>query len=472
MHHKSLSIAQDIFNVSRNLRNADVVVPDVSRVDAVKDIVGDEGYKTFNPTLSPDIAEEFIKRLKEDTENLQTAYWGDHGYGVATFNWEMASTLISNTTTDDLIENRVPVSIIKHVEYIERNYGSSPSLLKQARTFKTPKLTRLVSKLAGETSETMKWLTNHCPKKIEKGVNKEYTVTISTMPHHMAGMSYYAAGNWGGDNWHNGWEGTSCMDTKRNGQGKTIIQLPAAMKMDNVFIAYLSMADADDIWNPIYLARSLVHAVEVHGKTLYLACKTYATSKEMSFILREGLFNEFGVLSTDTVRSSHSGDTISFTHHFEKPAIYTVAGHCSDCNGEGNSDEDHEDYCPECEGDSSSDDEEFFPYIDDNDFIEHHPSSSFMEYCIPVSALEEYGFIKTEKEEEVVEEPVEVFIDTELEPVASMTFDELETRVGAMFFDRDIALVNLELMINRQVEAEGEGTLHMTANDLRMLVAN
>ena len=165
----------------------------------------------------------------------------------------------------------------------------------------------------GEQSNIVKWFTNKCPKKLESGENKQYNVTLSVLPHHIAGMSFYAPYNWGGDRWLEGWNGTSCLDTIRNSVGDCVYQVPSSMMDSTLAIAYLTESNNTDIFEPRYLARVLVRLVYVDGEPIMITCRPFFVSNEATHVLLEGLKNMFNNIHTvGDIRDNWGGGTRTF----------------------------------------------------------------------------------------------------------------------------------------------------------------
>lgn len=415
--YRSLSKAQDIFNISPNLVGVGAEVDYDDRDKYLQELVGAEGCVTFHPEVTDEILEPFRKMLSEATFVLRNAYYaGDDSadkHKINRFRFYLADMLTDRITVDSMIKNRVPKSIADWLNEAADPDYSPECVIKAARQYKSPKLSKLLVKLFGEQSEVVKWYTCKCPKSLTKGLLSDWNITVSILPHHIAGMSYYGSYNHGGKRWKEGYEGTSCMDTERNGKGSGIFGLVPSMQDTTMAIAYLSHASDTDTWNPIYQARCLLRVVHVHGQPHMIACRAYYISNEATHILIDGLKNKFGNVHFVREMREFRGDTdyVEFKHEFDRDDIqFPVCKEieCQECDGEGNfgyDDYGNLNYCGECDGDGTWHvDGNYLPYIDDKDFIDCY--SDKMVFKLPTAYFESVGVqLKREvKAEETVEE--------------------------------------------------------------------
>jgi hypothetical protein len=400
---KSLSLAQGIFEKSHHLRSVGAKAEYLERDEYLQKLVGENGYISFHPTVSDEILGTFQQMFKKDFIMLREEYHKastNDDYDIRRFRYYAAEALQDNMTSKDLLDNTVPMAFAKYVKYYATSKIEDEKVRREARQLMSPKLSKILVKLFGEQSEIVKWYTCKCPKKLTKGINRDWTVTLSILPHHIAGMSYYGSYNWGGPRWKEGYEGTSCMDPKRNGTGSNIFSLVPSMKDVTMAVAYLSCAEDDDIWQPIYQARCLVRVVYINDKPQLVICRPYFTSNDTMHILVDGLKNQFenAHFVRDIRRFSYSDTRHEmFTYYYSDDIMYYVNAEikCDQCEGMGTN-------CNHCDGDGSwFVEDEFLPYIDDDDIISVY--GDLMEFTFPVPYLESRG-IDWRSEEEDVEE--------------------------------------------------------------------
>jgi len=366
---RSMEKAQEVLDISFNLREAGVKADYLQRDDFWQQLVGDQGYMTFHPEVRADLVHKFLDVSKDDVRELERIYvrLPSGRDQIARLRFFAAQQLAESIKTDHLLQNTVPNEVTSYIKtYCNDGHEDTA---KEAKSYRSPKLSKLLVKLFGEKSETVKWYTTKCPKKLDSGLLEEWTITISILPHHIAGMSYYAAANHGGDRWIEGWNGTSCMDTKRNGAGRGVFQLVPSMRDVTMAVAYLSRSEDKDVWNPIYQARALLRVVHIHGEPHFLICRPYFTSHETRHILVDGLKNAFPNAHYTEDMRSFDGDDVRFRVEYPKNIGLEVDKEfvCSDCKGDGVDD------CETCQGEGRwYIDDSFLPYIDDNDFITVH----------------------------------------------------------------------------------------------------
>lgn len=414
---RSKEVAQKVLDLSVNLRVAGAKVDYFDRDDYLQSLVGEEGHVTFNPEVTADILEPFRALIEDDTQKLRNDYRDVPYYSsqadIARFRLYLADSLAENLTAGHILKNEVPKRITTFVEESCVSSFNSKEVVKVAKGYKSPKLSKILVKLFGEQSETVKWFTTKCPKKLSKGVLDDWTVTLSVLPHHIAGMSYYAALNHGGKRWREGYEGTSCMDTKRNGIGTGVFQLVPSLRDVTMAVAYLSYSKDSDIWNPIYQARCLVRVVHVHGTPHLIVCRPYFISNESTHILVEGLKNKFDNVHFVRDMREYKGDNkVSFELEFPSDIAYEVDDQkitCDHCDGVGNEGEDEwgdSITCPECRGEGYwYVDGHFLPYIDDSDFIRVNRQT--IKFKLPVDYFKTKGIdIEKPKKVEHKEEAV------------------------------------------------------------------
>ena len=372
---RSMEKAQEVLDISFNLREAGVKADYLQRDDFWQQLVGEQGYMMFHPEVEADLVPEFRDVSKDDIHELEHVY-NRLPYGrdqVAHLRFQVAQKLVESINTEHLLQNTVPNKVMSYIEaYCIAIHNDTA---KEAKSYRSPKLSKLLVKLFGEKSETVKWYTTKCPKNLDSGLLKEWTITISILPHHIAGMSYYAAANHGGDKWIEGWNGTSCMDTKRNGIGSGVFQLVPSMRDVTMAVAYLSRSEDKDVWNPIYQARALLRVVHIHGEPHFLICRPYFTSRKTRHILIEGLKNAFPNAHYTGDMRSFDGEGVQFRVEYPKNIELEVDKEfvCSDCEGDGfmGYDQYNEPVdCETCHGEGRWHiDDSFLPYIDDHDFI-------------------------------------------------------------------------------------------------------
>lgn len=378
----SIGIMEEIFSHSSRIMD---ILPNASemyeeRVDYLKNIVGDNGVYQFSPMVTKDLANDykniFNNRIGNKYENKVNTRWynllSEHLYGYI--------------TTENLLKNTVPKTILEWIARVQDSEG-------ELKGYNSPKLSKTLTKLYGEDSDIVKWYTNYCPKTLEAGKSDKYIVTLSILPHHIAGMSYFSPRNHGERGWIDGWEGSSCMDTKLNGGGEAIIRLVPNVSDSFLAVAYLSDKDDYDLDNPKYLSRVLVRAVKTDsGDWIMLGCRAYNISNETKEVLLEGLCNEFdNFVSVYNLRDNHSrGKRVKFINDCKVRINVNVDMECGRCDGAG--DYDDED-CGRCSGTGKiNKDVDISPYIDDSDFIDFEGNGK-INISLPESYLLEKGFI-------------------------------------------------------------------------------
>ncbi|MDR4436198.1 hypothetical protein [Bacillus tequilensis] len=394
---QSMEEAIKILNKSRLIREAGVDSSlYVEREQYLKDLLGEEGYISFHPNVEKDLTADFQKQAQPLVSQKHDIYLNEHRYEEerrAYNDYSIASKLLDDVTNEHLLNNTIPGEV---TTFIKR---------RDIKGLSSPKLSKLLVKIFGETSEVVKWYTNKCPKKLEKGVIKNYKVHLSILPHHIAGMSYYAPYNWGGEKWVTGWRNTSCMDTSRNGSGDCINQLPPNLLDSTLAVAYLTTSENDELFSPRYEARLLVRVIKVTDNDyLLVGFRPFYTNNTTKNYLIEGLKAKFdNFVQCDDLRSEYSD---LYGSHMSSFSMYTEVGwshtgikvSCDDCDGDGTDWDDEE--CSTCEGTgyvSSYDDDPFYPYVDDPEFLE------FFEDRVEISLPKEYliakGYMEAPKKE-------------------------------------------------------------------------
>lgn len=377
---KSLEVANDILMESENLSNTDVTAEMYKeRIPYLTNLLGEEGKVSFHPFVAKDVASEFLDAMAPDMDQKQRDYYGCSGDDTVYQDlYYLAGRLKEAITDADLISNTVPQNL---VEYI-KNHG--------LKGYSSPKLSKLLVKLFGEHSDTVKWFTNSCPKNLDKGLNKDYKVHLSILPHHIVGMSYYAPYNFDGPRWVTGWSGTSCMDTKRNSTGGGIYQLPPSLLDSTLAIAYLTTSHNEDDTEPHYLARTLVRVAKVNQDDyVMLGARTFYTNNETKNILIEGLKSEFEnfVYADDLRKGYNVYKNRSFLTDIDTGwDVDSAKMQCDECDGDG---------CGDCEGEGyNTESNTYYPYIDDADLVTI--TDEGIQVRLPNKWLEEMGYIEKE----------------------------------------------------------------------------
>lgn len=389
--NKSLEIASSIFKKSDTiveifdenpLMNSPVDYYN-NRDAHIQSIVGQDGFYGFNPTVEHDLKADFQSAYGK-RDDAMPVYASD--LKLSDYERTLARHIYELTRTEHLLENKVHKDImswIKNIDELKKKYSS-------------PKLSKTLVKLYGESADIVKWYTNKCPKALSKGKLDNYIITLSILPHHIAGMSYYSPTNHGGDRWINGWDGSSCMDVVRNGGGDAIAKLVPNLNDSFLAIAYLSYADDYDIYNPKYLSRALVRFVNINDNWLMLGCRTYSISNEAQTILIQGLYNEFeNFESVYNIRDKYDVYNNILTYSGDNVAIKRITKReCGYCDGSGQYDEDEE--CGNCKGTGQRTFKSYItPYIDDSDiFSLCEDEQHVMRVALPRPLLEDKGFIE------------------------------------------------------------------------------
>lgn len=386
---RSLEKAQQILNVSDNLSEVGAVADYTERLPYWRELLGEEYHISFNPVIESDLTTPFKEMLEPKRQEFHDNYYlRDHVSQEgekAREDWVLINALHEHITNENLISNTVPQNFSDQVNYYN------------AKGYNSPKLSKALVRLVGQDSEVVKWFTNKCPKKLEKGVNKDYKVNLSILPHHISGMSYYAPFNWGGSRWLEGWNKTSCMDTIRNSGGEGIYQLVPSLFDSTLAIAWLSNAD-DDTDEPRYLSRVLVRLCQVpNGDFIMIGMRNFFVSNETRLMLEEGLRNEFeNFYTVNDIRKYGDYPTTRLEMEGLDDLYWEVRTKvmCEDCDGDGE-DEDG-DVCYSCNGDGYDHDyRKYLPYVDDSDL--YNVYNNRIEYRLPTSFLKSKGYVKSAK---------------------------------------------------------------------------
>lgn len=398
LFEQSIAKANEIFNCSENLTNAgaDARKAYVERIPYLTNLLGENGHISFRPYVTKDLSIDFRNVMEQEFRKTYEEYFyrkhtteGD--VRKARHHWVLTRVLFDYTTNDDLLQNKVPYRVREEIEQHEI----------EVEGFNSPKLSKMLVKLYGEQSDVVKWFTNKCPKKLEQGLNKDYKVHVSILPHHIAGMSYYAPYNWGGDEWITGWNYTSCMDTIRNSDGATIYKLVPNLMDGTLAIAYLTASDNDDLFEPRYLARLLIRVAKVNENDhVMVGLRAFYTSDETKNILIEGLKSEFeNFVHVEDLRRRYDMDDYK---KFITPMGVTWEVEesretCEHCDGTG--EDDWGDDCEECDGRGYNQvyDGEYRPYVDDADVLAFRRNAVIIK--LPIDYLVEKGYMEKQQEE-------------------------------------------------------------------------
>lgn len=229
---------------------------------------------------------------------------------------------------------------------------------------------------------------------------KECYITISDLPQHIAGMSYYAALN----SW-DGYNGTSCQDTRQS--GNEVMKLTGSLYDDRLFIAMLhySLDDLQDMTDKLK-ARCMMRYVEVEEKSMLLSTHYYGDI-ETKDILHNGLslldeVNIYDVSVTDSrdyicIINSINGvynHKITEDIHVCKTIDETIHIDCPMCDY----DREIEVYvesldkrvhiqCPLCKGTNKV---EQYVYFDIDEYVEYKEETNYAPYSENYSHLGDF----------------------------------------------------------------------------------
>jgi len=381
--YSSKEVADEILGSSYNLADAGASSDlYVDRIPYLQELLDSNGHIDFHPLVMKDLSIDF-KQLAEPYYDVFTREYRQSDYGSvkereSNCKRGLVTRLLGYVDNESLLSNTVPKVVSDYIKDWE------------IKGYSSPKLSKLLVKVFGEQSDVVSWFTNKCPKQLESGINDKYRVHLSILPHHIAGMSYYAPFNSGGAKWIDGWNFTSCMDTVRNSDGATIYKLPPNLKDSHLAIAYLTTDENDDLYAPKYLSRMLVRVAKVNDSDyVLLGLRTYSTSNETSHILSEGLKNEFENFVHVSQLKAYAGRMKTFTNGCDVTWECLTKGACNECGGEGWED------CNDCGGSgNSSDYETHHPYIDNNDYVRVHGDT--LAIALPKSWLKDQGLLEEE----------------------------------------------------------------------------
>lgn len=358
---RSKEIALGICRESSNMEDMPFLQYHVRR-PSFEGLVTAAGYTEFHPRVHVDVTEKFNELFEEVIRRQQDKYLAAETDEEAELHhkmWNLAKRFQSNLRNEDILNGVIPITI--------QNYIDNRGL----KGFSSPKLSRALAKLASEGSKFWAWYTNKCPKKVTFGENEDYKLVVSTLPHHMAGMSYYSCYNYDGKPW-NGWNGTSCQDPRRNSGGGAMRQLPASVKDETLAVAYLTKSKNDDIMNPIYEARTLIRVVEFsNGNVAYVVLRQFGYTESIA-IMNEGLKNQYpNIILNEDIREKYSNNQgkcirihmdiadMRYAHVYE-------GSECNSCDGEPENYEGDGQDCTRCGG-TGKHIEYYYPYNDDSD---------------------------------------------------------------------------------------------------------
>lgn len=387
---ESERIAKEVLRHSGEIRNNYRVEDLVSglyaqRRDFISELVGSTGRYTFTPRSMYDATEEANELISKETMEIERLYnltplGSDEGndYEVK---YRVLNILREKMTSADYLANTVP-QIVKDRTKDETVDGKE--------FMASPKLSRWITKLVGESSELTKWYTNSCPKGEDVvGERTDFNLVLSVLPHDIVGMSYYAPLNFDGDRWVEGYHGTSCMDTIQNGDGSSMHQLPLNLSDETMMVAYLVKLDekkSDDLEDleDVFYARMLVRVVEVNGKHILIGQRIYATSRGSSKLITEAMKVEFGSSYIHCNELDDMGGSYKhYTYTFERTTTPPPTKDCRNCDGTGR--DSWDDDCGNCEG--SGQISKYEPPYNDNGsvltlgigYVKFHLPKSFIE---------------------------------------------------------------------------------------------
>ena len=397
---KSMAHAQEIFDLSPILREygADPNELYVERDSYFQDMLGEKGHVSFHPKVKTELTDIFITKFQIIKDCYGQKYMGAPSGSDEELKNNLLSRLcthlLQHTKDEDLINNSIPPFVKEIIEDWKTHHNENVN--KVAKMFSSPKLSKMLVKLSGQDSEVVKWYTTRCPKEITEGVNTDYVVHVSTLPHHVAGSAYYGAYNHGGKRWIEGYKNTSCLDPKQNPWGEGMFSLMATMKESTLAVAWLSHANDNDIFNPIYQSRVLLRIVDAGHKKFMFACRNFWTSNTTMHTLNQGLKNEFGdvVIAQEVRRFQDVERDLNMkrfrTRTKEEPIVTAddLEVLCPDC-----------DYgCDDCDGDGRSVfDGVWKPYIDDGDLVSFDDDD--LVFRLSRRFLEEEEILKPKEEE-------------------------------------------------------------------------
>jgi ribosomal protein L37AE/L43A len=387
---ESMGKALEIYHMSSNLESIQRVEYNERR-PSFAPLVSEAGYTEFHPVVVASVVEPFKEMFAPVIREWHSNYYlseNDEEAREGHDLYRLAGLFNEHLTNEDIVNGTIP------------NYVKDFIVKRKLKGFTSPKLSRALAKLCKESSSFWAWYTNKCPKKITKGENKDYKVVVSTLPHHIAGMSYYSCFNSGGKRW-NGWEGTSCQDPKRNGGGSAMRQLPASVKDETLALAYLTKTENDDIMNPVMEARALIRVVELtNGNFFYVVLRQFGYTESIAIML-DGLQSQYPNVFTNNIIRNKYGNAEGKCIRIKmkvKDIRYHERYECDYCEGRGH---DHDDEtCDHCDGEGTErTGNTFLPYNDDTDIwtIERDTGKKIT-YRIPKQLLIDKGLYGAQEE--------------------------------------------------------------------------
>jgi hypothetical protein len=256
-----------------------------------------DGYLKYKP--EGDFKELAFKDFKALLEKELTMPISDEkGIIVSVRYTDLIKQCIYNyITLDDFVSGNFSVAThnvlkSKAIYHADEMYGYD-SIKRYIKFINKAKISSWLAGIYGQSSIIMSYWTN------KRGVDgsssfDSCSVHISVLPHHIAGMSYFASANWGGKEWSNSYKGTSCQDTLRAGDCETIFHLPPNLLDTQLAIAYLTDSSTvegeGDINKPIYQARTLLRYLPKYDVVLIQKVYGAGVARE---ILEKALKNKF-----------------------------------------------------------------------------------------------------------------------------------------------------------------------------------
>lgn len=284
----------------------------------LQQLVGPTGRLRFTPQSSYDAKGEANPLIKKERDALVKAYnmspLGSPDEGSIKERYEVLGQIIDNLETTDYLANKVPQFVMDAT----KGDDGKPYM-------NSPKLSRWLTRLVGEQSPLTSWYTNSCPKgEAVLGSRDDYELVISTLPHDILGMSYYAPYNWGGNGWIDGWNKTSCMDPIRNGDGDNIYNLPSNVFDETLAVAYLRQVERDydlerdmEENEEIFNARMLIRVVNINGKHVILGHRVYATNHDERRLIIEGMKVKFDNFIHANDLEKYSGERVEVVYRHQ-----------------------------------------------------------------------------------------------------------------------------------------------------------
>ena len=388
--NKSSKLSVKVFNRSEVLTDdydTDTFVSSLysKRRSFISDLVGTTGRYSFTPKSKYDATEEATSLINKELEEIKRKYNltplnSDDGADLED-KYNVLSFLRNYLKNEDYLANSVPSNLINH----------SKDYTKGKKVFMTsPKLSRWITRLVGESAELTKWYTNRCPKgENVVGERTDFKMVLSVLPHDIAGMSYYAPLNFSGERWIDGYHGTSCMDTVRNGEGSSMHQLPSNLYDETMMVAYLAKVDEskprglDDL-EDIFHARMLVRVTEINGKHILIGQRIYATTRGTQKLITEAMKVEFGdsyIHCNELEDMGGSSKTFKYTYE-EQKEVNSIES-CPSCDGSGL--DGWDDDCGRCEGEGEISKFEL-PYNDNPSVITF--GQGHIKFTLPTSFVE------------------------------------------------------------------------------------